>query len=493
MNKLIELSTYYPQRHRGQNNPLFLNFSFNFDLQEHALMTNKQEHIHFIAIGGSLMHNLALALHHQGKNVTGSDDEIFEPSRSKLQSAGLLPEEEGWFPDRISENLSAVIVGMHARKDNPELARARELNLPVYSFPEYIYLQSVNKQRIVITGSHGKSTITAMIMHVLNKLDRPFDYAIGAEVEGFDTMVRLTDAPVIIIEGDEYHTSPEESTPKFMHYHHHIGLISGIEWDHVNVFPTEEGYVNEFKKFADATPKAGSLVYNEEDDRVKAICSQERDDVLTLAYSTPKFEVKDNTTVLSRLEGDVPLEIFGRHNLLNMMGAKTVLNRIGVQDNDFYQAIQSFRGAGKRLQKIESGNGLTIFRDYAHAPSKVRATVNAVREQFTDRRLVACLELHTFSSLTKSFLPNYRNSMEGADTRIVYFNPATVTHKKLPGITADDIKTAFEDSELQVFTSKEDMLAYLKETVSPDAVLLLMSSGTFDRLDIGQVTSLIQE
>ncbi len=456
-------------------------------------MTDSPQHIHFIAIGGSLMHNLALALHAQGHEITGSDDEIFEPSRSKLQAAGLLPESEGWFPEKVDSGISAVIVGMHARKDNPELARARELGVPVFSFPEFIYRQSEHKQRIVIAGSHGKSTITAMIMHVLNKLDRDFDYAIGAEVPGFDTMVRLSDAPVIIIEGDEYHTSPEEPTPKFMHYHHHIGLISGIEWDHVNVFPSETDYVQQFRKFADLTPKAGSLIYNSEDDRVNTIGSQERDDVLAIPYSTPEFDNKDGVTTLKTTEGDFTLKIFGRHNLLNLMGAKAVLNRIGVTDAMFYPAIASFEGAGKRLQPVINNDHTIVYRDYAHAPSKVRATVEAVKSRYPEKTVVACLELHTFSSLMQSFLPKYKGAMKVADVRVVYFNPMTVRHKKLPALTVEDIQKAFQDESMHVFDSRDALTDFLRSLDWNDSILLLMSSGTFDRLELTKLEEFIKD
>lgn len=455
-------------------------------------MTDQKQHIHFIAIGGSLMHNLALALHAQGHHITGSDDEIFEPSRSKLKSAGLLPEQEGWFPEKLTPEVSAVIVGMHARKDNPELAQARKLGLPVYSFPEYLYHASENKQRIVIAGSHGKSTITAMIMHVLQSLGRSFDYAIGAEVSGFETMVRLSDAPVIVIEGDEYHASPESPTPKFMHYHHHIGLISGIEWDHVNVFPSENDYVQQFKRFADATPKAGSLVYNSEDDRVNTIGSQERDDVLAIPYQTPDYETRNGVTILKTSEGEFPLKIFGRHNLLNLMGAKSILNRIGVTDAMFFGAITSFEGAGRRLEPILRHNSTLVYRDYAHAPSKVRATVAAVKEQYADNQLVACLELHTFSSLMQSFLPNYKDSMNLADVRVVYFNPMTVTHKKLPALTREDIRKAFGDEELKVFDDRVELTRFLKTMDWDQSVLLLMSSGTFDHLENAEVEAIIK-
>ncbi|MEJ2003752.1 MAG: Mur ligase family protein [Cyclobacteriaceae bacterium] len=454
-------------------------------------MTENSNQIHFIAIGGSLMHNLALALHSQGYTITGSDDEIYEPSKSKLEAAGLLPESEGWFPERIHEGLSAIILGMHAREDNPELLRAQELNIPIYSFPEFIYKQSKNKQRIVITGSHGKSTITAMIMHVLAYHDRIFDYAVGAEVGGFDRTVRLSDAPVIIIEGDEYLSSPIDREPKFLKYHHHIALISGIAWDHINVFPTEAEYIEQFEKLADHTPKAGSLAYCTEDPVARKIGEKEREDVMPLPYETPSFEVKDGQTTLIHSEGKVPLKIFGKHNLQNLMGAKQVLSRIGITEPMFHEAIGTFEGAGRRLEKVASNGKSIVFRDYAHAPSKVRATINAVREQYPGRKISACLELHTFSSLTEAFLPQYKETMKSADEAFVYFNPKTLEHKKLPELDPEKIKQAFGGNNVKVFTDKKALLEALQAGDSSDRIILLMSSGTFDALDMDKVSGLI--
>ncbi len=454
-------------------------------------MTENSKHIHFIAIGGSLMHNLALALHDKGYTVTGSDDEIYEPSRSKLDEAGLLPEAMGWFPERIHSGLSAIILGMHAREDNPELSRARELNIPIYSFPEFIYQQSLNKQRIVITGSHGKSTITAMIMHVLSYHNRVFDYAVGAEVPGFHRTVRLTEAPVIIIEGDEYLSSAIDREPKFLKYQHHIALISGIAWDHINVFPTEAEYIEQFENLADRTPKAGSLAYNEEDPATRAIGEKEREDVMRLPYGTPSFEVINGETTLIHPEGKVKLRVFGKHNLQNIMGAKQVLSRIGITEPMFYEAIGSFEGAGRRLEEVASNGKSIIFRDYAHAPSKARATIDAVREQYPGRSITACLELHTFSSLNEEFLPQYKSTMDNADHAFVYFNPKTIEHKKLPALDPATVKAAFGNDKVRIFTDKNDLLEALQHEDPSNRIILLMSSGTFDALDMEKVSGLI--
>ena len=454
-------------------------------------MTEQRKHIHFIAIGGSLMHNLALALAGQGHQITGSDDEIYEPSRSKLEDAGILPEKEGWYPEKIHDGLSAVILGMHARSDNPELLRAQELGIRIYSFPEFIYEQSRNKQRIVITGSHGKSTITAMIMHVLSFHNRKFDYAVGAEVAGFPTTVRLSDAPIIVIEGDEYLSSPIDREPKFLKYHHHIALISGIAWDHINVFPTEAEYIGQFEKLADRTPKAGSLAYCEEDPIARKIGETERPDVTPLPYGTPDYEVIDGVTTLIHAGGRTALKIFGKHNLQNIMGARQVLSRVGVTDEMFYEAIASFEGAGKRLEVIAENGKSVVYRDYAHAPSKVRATIDAVHEQFPGRKITACLELHTFSSLMPSFLPRYRDSMAKAHHALGYFNPKTIAHKKLDPLNPETVQQAFGNGNIEVLTDREALMDKIADYSGDDRVILLMSSGTFDRLDLEQVAALI--
>jgi len=451
-------------------------------------MDTKQR-IHFIAIGGSIMHNLAIALKEKGHQVTGSDDEIYEPAKSRLDKHGLLPKMDGWNPDIITNELEAVILGMHARVDNPELLKAQELGVKIYSFPEYIYEQSKNKQRVVIAGSHGKTSITAMIMHVLKYFKREFDYAVGAQLNGFENMVKLSNAPLIIIEGDEYLSSPIDPSPKFLKYHHHIGLISGISWDHINVFGTEEEYVKQFEDFADRTPKAGSLAYYENDPMSMMIGKKERDDVVLIPYSTHTHTIEQNKTFLSVDNESYPLKVFGRHNLQNLNGAKGVLGRIGISANQFYEAIQSFEGASKRMEQIGQNDITTIYKDYAHAPSKVKATTRALKEQYPKRELVACLELHTFSSLNKDFLSQYKDTMNYATVPVVYFNPATVVHKQLPEITKSDIQTHFGIADLQVFDDKSELVDFLKTQNWENKNLIMMSSGTFDNLDLNQLAA----
>ena len=439
------------------------------------------------------MHSLAIALKSGDHQVTGSDDEIYDPSRSNLEKHGILPESEGWRPDRITSDLDAVIIGMHARSDNPEMKKAKELGLKTYSAPEFIRMQSENKQRIVVGGSHGKSTIVSMIIHVLNHLGREFDFALGAHVPGFDNTVQLTDAPVIVIEGDEYLSSPLDPTPKFLNYQHHVGLISGISWDHINVFPSENEYVRQFDAFADTTPKGGSLIYCEEDGMAAMIGSKEREDVHTLSYKTHPFTIEDGETFLLNGDERVPVKVFGRHNLQNISGAMTLLQRLSVSDDDFYEAIQSFEGADIRLDLIGKSNNSAVYVDFAHAPSKVLASTLAVKEQFPDRELVACLELHTFSSLTRDFLPNYKDTLRFANFPAVYFNPKTIAHKQLDPITEEDVKAGFGTDDMKVFTDASKLSEWLLSQKWKYKNLLLMSSGTFDNMDIQELADHVLE
>lgn len=453
--------------------------------------TSSLSKIHFISIGGSVMHNLAIELHLKGLLVTGSDDEIYEPSASRLAKYDLLPAVTGWFPEKVTPDLDAVILGMHARQDNPELARARELGIKVYSYPEYIFEQSQNKQRVVIAGSHGKTTITSMVLHVLKYNQRNFNYLVGAQIEGFDNMVRLSeDAPLIVIEGDEYFTSPIDPTPKFMHYQPHIALISGIAWDHFNVFPTWESYVKQFELLADSLPKAGAIIFDETDDMLDVIGQKGRPDVVSTPYNVHPNKIVDGKTVLITAEsGEVPVLVFGSHNMKNISGAREVCERLGITDEAFYKAISSFKGASKRLELLGSNDTVKIYRDFAHAPSKVEATTTALKEQFPERTLVACAELHTFSSLNKAFLTQYRRKLKSADVAVVYFNPLTLEHKRLESLSEEDIKTAFKRDDLKVFTDSAELASFLKSLTWKNANLLLMSSGTFGELDLKKLAN----
>lgn len=441
--------------------------------------------VHFIAIGGAAMHNLALALHKKGYVVSGSDDEINEPSRSRLQAAGLLPAEMGWFPDKLHIGLDAIILGMHARADNPELIRANELGLKVFSYPEYLYEQSKNKKRIVIGGSHGKTSITAMVMHVLNFAKVNFDYMVGSQLAGFDTMVKITeDAPIIVLEGDEYLSSPIDRRPKFHLYKADIALLSGIAWDHINVFPTFDNYIEQFRIFVNQLPADGSIIYCKEDIEVVKVCTNAPVGVNQLPYGIPVHEIVDGITYLTHDGQRIPLQIFGNHNLMNLEGARLVCNQIGVNDEQFYQAISSFKGAARRLELVVKNDQVTIFKDFAHSPSKLKATTQAVKEQFGNRKVIACMELHTFSSLNANFLDEYAGAINAADTAIVFFNPHTIAHKKLDAISADQVKQAFKRNDLIVFDESKKLENYLKMLKFNNDVLLMMSSGTFDGMDL---------
>jgi len=372
--------------------------------------------VHFIAIGGSAMHNLALALHNKGYQVTGSDDTIFEPSKSRLQAKGLLPETFGWFPEKITASLDAIVLGMHAKKDNPELLKAQELGLKIYSYPEFLYEQSKHKTRVVIGGSHGKTTITSMILHVMHYHNRDVDYMVGAQLEGFDVMVKLTeDNDFIVLEGDEYLSSPIDRRPKFHLYKPNIALLSGIAWDHINVFPTYENYVEQFSVFVDSIVNGGSINYNEEDLEVKRVVEASENPIRKLPYKTPEYIVEDRQTLLATPEGNLPIEVFGKHNLNNLAGAKWICQHMGIDEDDFYQAIATFKGASKRLEKIAESKNSIAYKDFAHSPSKVEATTKAVKEQYPNRTLVACLELHTYSSLNAEFLKEYKGALDAAD------------------------------------------------------------------------------
>ncbi len=436
--------------------------------------------IHFIAIGGSAMHNLAIALKKKGCEVSGSDDEFFEPSRSRLEKYGLLPERSGWDDSRITGDLDAVIVGMHARSDNPELQKAQSLGLKVTSYPEFLYEQTRSKIRVVIGGSHGKTTITSMVMHVLKKNNIKFDFMVGAHIEGFDTMVELhPDTELAIFEGDEYLSSPIDRRPKFHLYKPHTGLVSGIAWDHINVFPTFENYVEQFRIFTRLIEPGGTLIYFSGDRELNKIV-QEVNHCKVISYSTHPSIISGRQTLLLTEKGNVPLQIFGRHNLQNVAGAKTVCNTLGISDSNFYQAIASFKGAARRLQILAENNRSTVFFDFAHSPSKLKATTRAVKDQFPERKLVACMELHTYSSLKKEFLPHYKGCMEAADEAYVYFNPRTVAHKKLEPVTPTQVSKAFGKKGLKVFTDSDLLLKELKNISRENKNLLMMSSGNFD-------------
>mgnify|MGYP005989733017 FL=1 len=448
--------------------------------------------IHFIAIGGSAMHNLAIALHNKGYQVSGSDDTIHNPSKSRLEKYGLLPNQFGWFPEKINDSLDVIILGMHAKIDNPELLKAQELGLKIYSYPEFLYEQSKDKTRVVIGGSHGKTTITSMILHVLNYHGREVDYMVGAQLDGFETMVHLTEEnEFMVLEGDEYLSSPIDRRPKFHLYKPNIALLSGIAWDHINVFPTFENYTEQFSIFTDSLVNGGIMVYNEGDVEVKKVVESSSNSIKKYPFNLPKHLIENGITYLQTSEGDLPLEIFGNHNLENLAGAKWICQHMGIDEDDFYEAIASFKGASKRLEKIAENDNTVVFKDFAHSPSKVAATTKAVKEQYVNREVIACLELHTYSSLNAEFLAEYKGALNYADKAVVFYSPHAIEIKKLKEVSKGQIANAFEREDLIIYTNPVEFKEYLFSQKLEKTALVLMSSGNYGGLDFDEVKKLV--
>lgn len=443
--------------------------------------------IHFIAIGGSVMHQLAISLRKKGYEVTGSDDEIFEPAYTNLKNVNLLPEETGWHPEKIQNDLNAVILGMHARQDNPELQRALDLGIPVYSFPEYIFKESTGKKRVAIGGSHGKTTITSMVMHVLKGSGVNFDYLVGAKLEGFELSVKISNDPIIVCEADEYPASAIEKRPKFHFLFPHIAVISGIAWDHINVFPTFEGYCKQFSIFIDKIQNGGVLIYNRNDETLKTIVtSTERDDIRFVPYGIPDHEIRDGITYLQKEDDSKALKVFGNHNLMNIEAAYQVCIELGVSTEKFMNAISSFKGASKRLEVIYQSGETNVYRDFAHAPSKVKASVAAVKSQFPERKLAAVLELHTYSSLNENFMKEYKGALDMADTAIVFYSRHALELKRMPFLETGKVKAGFQKEGLYIANSREELESIIKRIDTQSTNFLLMSSGNYDGLNILQ-------
>lgn len=433
------------------------------------------------------MHNLAIALRLKGYEVTGSDDEIFEPAKGRLEKYGILPDSIGWHPERIIPELDAIILGMHARIDNPELLKAKELGLKIYSYPEYLYEQSKNKIRIVVGGSHGKTTITSMIIHVLQQNGIDCDYMVGAQLDGFEVMVKLSEeAKIMVIEGDEYLTSPIDRRPKFHVYQPTIGIVSGIAWDHINVFPTFDIYVKQFEIFANMIPADGRFIYCQDDEELPKL-SEKITGTNKQPYGVHPYHIDNGISYLETEYGDIPLQIFGKHNLTNLNAARYACESVGVSAENFYKAIATFKGASKRLELVAKNEVCNVYKDFAHSPSKLKATIAAVREQFPTRHLIACMELHTFSSLTEEFLKQYDGAMREADEAIVYFSPEAIALKKLPPITAEMIMKAFGRDDLTVFSDSSAMKEKLMQINPENIVLLMMSSGNFNGINVNEL------
>lgn len=446
--------------------------------------------VHLIATGGAVMHNMALALHDKGFEVSGSDDEIFDPAKSRLEKQGILPEKWGWFPEKITPDIDIIILGMHARIDNPELLRAQELGLKIYSFPEYLYENCKDKTRVVIGGSHGKTTTTSMVMHVLKFAGVDFDYMVGAQIEDFDRMVKLShNAKIAIFEGDEYLSSPIDMRPKFHLYKPHITSISGIAWDHINVFPTFENYVDQFSVFTDKIEKNGTLIYFQNDEILSKIATSSREDISKIPYSAHPSHLENGYSFLVDKNREYPIKVFGTHNLENISCAKIICQQLGISDDVFYQAISQFKGAAKRLQLLKENEHSRVYLDFAHSPSKLKATTSAVKDQFPDRILVACMELHTFSSLNAEFLDHYKDCMEKADLAVVYFDKHTLQHKKLNEITPEQVKQAFGGTNVDVMNDAKTFKDFVSNLKLKNANLLLMSSGNFSGIDFNELAN----
>ncbi len=456
-------------------------------------MINHKQHIHFIAIAGSAMHNLAIALHQTGYCVTGSDDDIFEPSRSRLSANGLLPTELGWHPEKITKETKAVILGMHARIDNPELNRAIDLGIQIFSFPDFVYESSKDAKRVVIAGSHGKTTITSIIMHVLKHVGQEFDYLVGAGLQGFNNMVKLNGSPIIVLEGDEYLSSALDRTPKFIRYNHNIGLISGIAWDHINAFPSKDDYIDQFGKFIDNTPDDGAIIYFEEDDVIKKLIKSKKRSFITIPYSTPEYTVSNGQYILKNGKSEKKLKLFGKHNMQNLAGAMEVLKLLNLKDKDIIQALESFEGAANRLEKLYDANRIVIYKDFAHSPSKLKSTVEAVYELYPGKKIISCFELHTYSSLNKDFLIEYNDSFPKEGLNLVFVNDHTLEIKKMPPLSEEVIKTGFNNDDLIIARTKQDLENFILNNIQPDTVLLFMSSGNFGGMSYSEFINKITQ
>lgn len=443
---------------------------------------------HFIAIGGAVMHNLAIALHKKGHTITGSDDEVFEPSRTRLSAHGLLPEKSGWDPGRIHNDLNLVILGMHARRNNPELKKAQELGIRIVSFPEFLYEHSKNKKRVVIGGSHGKTTITSMVMHVLKEQEVDFDYMVGSKIEGFDTMVKLSeDAPLILLEGDEYLSSPLDRQPKFHQYYPHMTLLSGISWDHMNVYSTFETYKKQFQKFLRIATGGGKVFYYDGDPVLGEVVDKSHWSLLKIPYTEHPHKIECGRYILETKYGSIPLSLIGAHNMQNLTGAMLVCKELGVEEHQFYQSIQNFKGVERRQQLLAQGKGKAVYLDYAHAPATIKATIQAFRDTYQDQKLVTCLELHTFCNLNMEYLPQFRDSLEGSDRAYIYFNPAVVKRKRLPELSPEKVKQQFRNEELTVHNNSELLVEDLKSIAADTFVLLIMTSGNFSGIDLKEL------
>ena len=449
--------------------------------------------IHFIAIGGSAMHNLAIALKLKGFLISGSDDVIREPSKSRLAKYTLLPESEGWFPEKIKKDLDAIVLGMHAKKDNLELLEAKKNDLKIYSYPEFIFEMSKDKLRVVIGGSHGKTSITSMILHVLNIQNIETDFMVGAQLSGFDVMVKLSKkSKFIVLEGDEYLSSVIDPRPKFHLYKPNFAVLSGIAWDHINVFKTFEDYCNQFKIFIETIEDNGILVYNSNDIHVSNVIKSIKKKIKMIPYSIIKNEIINGITNIRFERGLFPIQLFGKHNLENISAACQICTLMGVEKIDFFNAIKTFKGADNRLELIYKSNSSFVYKDFAHSPSKVKATVNAIKLQYPNKKLIVAFELHTYSSLNPVFIKKYRNTLKNADDCIISFSEKNMKIKGFQPISHELINSAFNHQKINI---ANDLLSFEQILLSFDlsnSVLLLMSSGNFNGFDYKKIKKILK-
>jgi len=444
--------------------------------------------IHFISIGGSAMHNLAIALSKDGNIVTGSDDIIFEPSKGRLKKYGLLPKKMGWDENNITEDIDAIVLGMHAHSDNPELIKAQALNLKIYSYPEFLYNQSKDKTRVVIGGSHGKTTITSMVLHVMHSLQKDVDYMVGAQLDGFETMVKMTKKnKFIVLEGDEYLSSALDLRPKFHLYKPNVALLTGIAWDHINVFPTFENYIDQFRIFIEKIEEGGVLAYNTEDENIVSLVENSKSKIKFIPYSTPKYKIENGNYILISDIGEYKLEVFGKHNLQNIEGARVLCMQMGVSEKEFYESISTFKGASRRLEEVYSDDNHIVYKDFAHSPSKVSASVSAISERFADKKKLVVLELHTYSSLNPEFLKQYKGSLDTVSNPVVYVDKVIVENKRMKPITENQIKEAFAKDDLLFFDDADELKNYVNKQLSDVQVALFMSSGNLGGLDLAKL------
>lgn len=431
--------------------------------------------IHFIAIGGAIMHNLAIDLHKNGHTISGSDDQIFEPSFSKLKKYSLMPKNLGWNADFITDEIDLIILGMHAKEDNLELKKALELGLKIQSFPEFVASQITDKKRVAIAGSHGKTSTTAMLMHILKDNNFEFDYLVGSELPGYESMVKLSNAPLIVIEADEYLSSKLDQRPKFLWYKPQLSVITGIAWDHINVFPTFELYKKAFTDFIDSHQADSSIFFYQFDEELSKIINNSTYKCRPYTELTAKNQGQ-YSIVLDNNEEEYYFPFFGNHFLQNASAAIHLAMELGLNQKDIYKALESFPGSAKRLELVWANDQLFIYRDFAHSPSKVMATIKAFSRQFKDYQVFFVFEPHTFSSQQIDFIQHYNKCFEDLNAYI-FMDKKAFALKNKPMLSGPDIENAFGTNS--ILNSATELMKEIRKSSqkSKKTVWVLMSSG----------------